>query len=318
MKKSNISEFDMVVNGVTLRFRKYEGKKKSDPIVLIHGLSGNLQFMNRLADVLQVLDCDIYSYDLRGRGRSDKPRGIYDAEVHAKDLLAAIDLLGLGRIRIVAHSLGAWVSLAFAKLAGERLSKLILLDGAGIQPVSRKLRNLNMVRLSLSRMGRFFTSKEEYFKEIADSPFLTSWNKKIEQMFDYELSGRFRDGVGGLECNIPLYVMEAELNSLGGSLTNKGLLLGLFLHPIDFFLKMKKNNHLPYASVSAPTLVVRAMRANLKYGDEMLPDPSYSRILKEIPNARGLTLHEYNHYQFIIEDCPVLDREMVSFLEDSY
>jgi len=317
MKKNNISEFDVVVNGVSLRFRKYKGKTSTDPIVLIHGLSGNLQFMNRLADVLQVLDCDIYSYDLRGRGRSDKPRGVYDADVHAKDLLFAIDSLGLGKIRIVAHSLGAWVSLSFAKLAGERLSKLVLLDGAGIQPISRKLRNLNMVRLSLSRMGRFFTSKDEYFKEIADSPFLSAWNKKIEQMFDYELSGRFRDGVGGLECNVPLYVMESELNSLGGSLTNQGLFLGFLLHPIDFFRKIKRNNSLPYRSVTAPTLLVRAMRANLKQGDEMLPDPSYTRILKEIPNVRGLTLHEYNHYQFIIDDCPVLDREMLSFLKDS-
>ncbi len=310
MKTKPFQEFYLTLENVKLRFRKYPGKTSKNPILLIHGLSGNLQFMHRIATALAPLGRDVYSYDLRGRGKSDKPEGIYGPEIHAEDLKQSIEALKLGAVSIVAHSLGCWICLALAEKNANLISKSVLLDGGAVQPILRKWRNLQMVRLSLTRIGRFFSQKADYFQEIQDSPFISAWNDSIEQMFAYELEKTEK----GYTCSLPSYVMEAELNALGGSLTNRTLVKNIFVSPSEFLNKLKKNKNLPYSKLTCPTLLVRALRENLSPSDEMIPDPSYQRMLSEIPNVRGLTLHECNHYQFIIEDCPVLDREMIYFL----
>jgi pimeloyl-ACP methyl ester carboxylesterase len=116
-------------NGTRLHYaRAGQGAR---PIVLLHGWP-EFWFawepvMARLADRF-----DLIAPDLRGFGDSPKPdRGPSDGvgpEVHAADLLALLDHLGLERVGIVGHDIGAHVAQAFARAHQERAARLFFFD----------------------------------------------------------------------------------------------------------------------------------------------------------------------------------------------
>lgn len=101
------------------------------PLVLLHGWP---EFwltwapcMHRLADRFQLV-----VPDLRGFGATDKPEGgpsrAVGPEVHAADVLALGDALGLDRVGLVGHDVGAYVMQAVARHAPERLAGLFFFN----------------------------------------------------------------------------------------------------------------------------------------------------------------------------------------------
>ena len=66
--------------------------------------------------------------DLRGFGESDKPEGPWGAEDHARDVIALLDALGLGRVGIVGHDVGGGIMQALARMAPERIAGLFFFD----------------------------------------------------------------------------------------------------------------------------------------------------------------------------------------------
>ncbi len=83
--------------------------------------------MRRLADRFTVI-----APDLRGFGDSDKPDdGPSDragADVHAADMLALLDALGLDRVGLVGHDVGGAVAQVLARAQPERLRGIFLFD----------------------------------------------------------------------------------------------------------------------------------------------------------------------------------------------
>ena len=115
-------------NGARLHYAR---TGSGPPLVLLHGWP---EFwltwepvMARLADRF-----DLIAPDLRGFGDSPKPdEGPSDRagpEVHAADLLALLDHLGLARVGLVSHDVGAYVAQAFARAHPERLTRLFFFD----------------------------------------------------------------------------------------------------------------------------------------------------------------------------------------------
>jgi pimeloyl-ACP methyl ester carboxylesterase len=101
------------------------------PLMLLHGWP---EFwltwapcMRRLRDRFQLL-----APDLRGFGATDKPsRGpSRDAgpEVHARDVLALLDHLGIARVGLVGHDVGAYVAQALARQVPERIAGLFFFN----------------------------------------------------------------------------------------------------------------------------------------------------------------------------------------------
>ncbi|TXM74082.1 alpha/beta hydrolase [Methylobacterium sp. WL12] len=78
--------------------------------------------------------------DLRGFGRTGKPdAGPNDKvgpKVHVQDMLALLDALGLDRVGVVSHDVGAYVAQGLAHTAPERLEGLFFFDSpyGGIGP----------------------------------------------------------------------------------------------------------------------------------------------------------------------------------------
>jgi lipase len=108
------------------------GDENGTPVVALHGLTGHGGRFRALAEHLPgVL---IHAPDLRGHGRSTTYPP-WTLEQHAADIIEVLDDLGLDRAVITGHSLGATIAVHLARLAPDRVDRLILLDpGLALPP----------------------------------------------------------------------------------------------------------------------------------------------------------------------------------------
>ncbi len=102
----------------------------SKPVmVFVHGWGGSSRYWRSTAEALAD-DFDCLLYDLRGFGRSSLPQEPvslgYDMEDYAADLAALLDALGLERVYINAHSMGASIATIFLNRYGDRAQAAIL------------------------------------------------------------------------------------------------------------------------------------------------------------------------------------------------
>ncbi|GAB3835375.1 alpha/beta fold hydrolase [Dactylosporangium cerinum] len=102
------------------------GPQTGRAIVAVHGLKGYGGRWRVFAEE-QLSDFQVIAPDLRGHGLSpgEPP---WTLEQHAQDVLDVLDRHGLGQAPVLGHSLGATVAVYLARLAPERVDRLVLLD----------------------------------------------------------------------------------------------------------------------------------------------------------------------------------------------
>lgn len=102
-------------------------------MVFVHGWAGSARYWRSTARAL-ASDLDCLLYDMRGFGRSQLnpetreqtlARG-YELDTFADDLAAFLDALGLSRVLINAHSMGASVAVFFLNRYRDRVERAIL------------------------------------------------------------------------------------------------------------------------------------------------------------------------------------------------
>lgn len=105
-------------------------------LVMIHGLGGNLAgwHLTMVPDLQEAYR--VTTYDLRGHGRSDTPESGYSTREMAEDLRRIMDVVGIERAHLVAHSWGVDIALHFALVQPERVADLVLIEGALLAPLS--------------------------------------------------------------------------------------------------------------------------------------------------------------------------------------
>jgi pimeloyl-ACP methyl ester carboxylesterase len=82
--------------------------------VLVHGLGGTGAdiWKHQIPDLAS--EFRVVSYDLRGSGQSEVSAGPYSIGLLCDDLRALVDELNLGRVALVAHSMGGSIALTYA------------------------------------------------------------------------------------------------------------------------------------------------------------------------------------------------------------
>jgi pimeloyl-ACP methyl ester carboxylesterase len=98
-------------------------------MVFIHGWGGSARYWERIATSLSDhFDC--FLYDLRGFGRSNlletNQTLTYELEDYARDLAELLDVLGIEKIYLHSHSMGASIAVLFANLYPQKIEKSIL------------------------------------------------------------------------------------------------------------------------------------------------------------------------------------------------
>lgn len=109
----------------------YKDEGQGRPIILIHGLFGNLDNLGLLARDLST-DHRVISLDLRNHGASfHSPQ--HDYVSMALDVQRLLTHLELTDTIVIGHSMGGKVAMKLAEMAGERIGKLLVLDMAPVK-----------------------------------------------------------------------------------------------------------------------------------------------------------------------------------------
>ena len=101
------------------------------PLLLIHGWPEFARTWDKVVPLLAG-QFSVVAPDLRGFGASDKPdagpSNQAGSNVHADDMLAVLDALGIAKVGVVAHDVGAYVGQFMAHSHPERLAGLFFFD----------------------------------------------------------------------------------------------------------------------------------------------------------------------------------------------
>jgi pimeloyl-ACP methyl ester carboxylesterase len=109
------------------------------PIVLLHGLNSSHGCWIRVLPGLAATGRYVLAPDLPGFGGSDPVGEGYDVEAVADAVAAALDALDLPAVDLVGHSLGGLVATVLADRHPQRVARLVLVAGAGLEahPITR-------------------------------------------------------------------------------------------------------------------------------------------------------------------------------------
>ncbi|WP_443069589.1 alpha/beta fold hydrolase [Streptomyces sp. e14] len=122
-------ELRVPVPGGELAVLRWPAAAPGAPVVLaLHGITANGLSWARVAHHLAGR-ATLVAPDLRGRGGSGELPGPYGIAAHADDMAAVVKELGLGRVVLTGHSMGAFTAALTAVRHPGLLSGLLLVDG---------------------------------------------------------------------------------------------------------------------------------------------------------------------------------------------
>jgi pimeloyl-ACP methyl ester carboxylesterase len=270
--------------GIQLAVREGQGK----PVLCVHGLTANCRCWDVVAAGL-VPAHTVLAMDLRGRGLSDKPTGGYSLQQHVHDIAFVLDDLGLERVALMGHSLGAYISINFAAQHPARVDKIILVDGGG-QLEKKQWDKIDLViQPSLDRLGQVFPSFEAYVETLKQAPVLQPWSQAIEDYFRYESE----TVEGGVRSRIvPEHIFEDVQN----------------VH--------QATPSVYYSQLKCPVLILRATDGILTPDDLVLPEAAVERMISEIAAARRVDVPGTNHYSILFQPNAQRDQAIRKFLEE--
>jgi pimeloyl-ACP methyl ester carboxylesterase len=110
------------------------------PLVMLHGWPQHWYLWRGVIPLLAP-HRRVICPDLRGFGWTDVPSSGYDRETMARDVLALLDGLGIGRVDLVGHDWGGWIGFLLALRHPDRVRRLLALGVVPPWP-SRNPRNL--------------------------------------------------------------------------------------------------------------------------------------------------------------------------------
>lgn len=271
-------------DGVEIQLARWEGKREQ--IFCIHGLTANSRCWDRIVSELTP-EFHVLAMDLRGRGLSDKPLKGYSIEQHVRDIYCLMEDQKLERVTLMGHSLGAYISLAFAARHPDRVKKMILIDAGGHLSQSRWDKVHVAIKPSVDRLGQVFPSFEDYTAPLKQAPFLQPWTRFLDTYFHYEIE----DVNSGVRSRTPVEGILEEISN------------------IRSFDAARL-----YPAISCPVLILRATHGILSRDDMVLTENAAERMVREIADAGCVDVTNSNHYSILFEANEVRNRAILNFL----
>lgn len=240
------------------------GDETGQPVIGIPGLSANLRSFDVIYTALDDARHRKIAFDPRGRGRSEKtPAGTYGWPAHARDVVEIADQLGARTFDVIGWSMGAWIAMVVAKIAPERVRRLVLVDAAGVPEESIKV----PIYAGLDRLADDFPSREAFMAIVRNLPHYQPF-PPWERLFAYELV----DVDGGV-----------------GFRTQRAAPWE------DEQYRLTQDPYELWAALTMPVLLVRAARQIPPSFGYLITPEDYGRFLREVPQAEGVEI-DANHY----------------------
>jgi pimeloyl-ACP methyl ester carboxylesterase len=103
------------------------------PLLFVHGFGTEAAINWHEQLVPFATTYDVVAPDMPGFGASERLVDTNCIALQVRSLRGLLDDLGLARVALVGHSMGGWVSLAFAATHPERVERLVVVDAAGLR-----------------------------------------------------------------------------------------------------------------------------------------------------------------------------------------
>ena len=151
--------------GLRLHYADW-GNDTAQPLILLHGGRDHCRSWDLIAQALQP-HFHVIAPDLRGHGDSEWAKGSsYSLSDHVYDLT---HLAGAGRDTVlVGHSFGGMISLAYAGTFPDRVSRLVVLDGAFLPNAPPAPIDVQMAQW-MSQIDKISKSRTRNFSTIAEA-----------------------------------------------------------------------------------------------------------------------------------------------------
>ena len=252
----------------TLRANRF-GSESGALTLCAHGLSANSRSFDPLGEALGTARRSVVAVDLRGRGWSDiTASGTYGWANHARDVLAAADALGAERFDFVGHSMGAYIGMALAQQAPERVRRMVLIDAVGIPETLSML----PIMAAVQRLGAAHATADAYVSAVRRLGTVEPWTEYWERHYRYDLIDA--PGGGGVRARTDA---------------------GAVLEDITYATKQDPRGMWPTHTVD--TLLVRAARP-LGQGF-IVSTRDRDAFVRTAPRARAVDI-DANHYGVVM------------------
>jgi pimeloyl-ACP methyl ester carboxylesterase len=160
------SRIDVPVAGGALAVHRLGSARSGATAVLaVHGILATSAAWLAVAAALGD-DVALIAPDLRGRGDSSSLPAPFGLDAHVADLVAVLDTLGLERVVVLGHSMGAYAVARLGVRHPDRVSGLVLVDGGLTIPGSERVDPAPFIREflgpALARLEMTFADLDAY------------------------------------------------------------------------------------------------------------------------------------------------------------
>lgn len=148
-----MSHHQMELSNLTLAYRDYG---EGEAIILLHGFCGSHKYWDHVLPVLAE-NHRVIVPDLPGHGDSTYPTGNYEIEYMADTVNELLDGLELDKVTLFGHSLGGYITLAFAEKYEERLHGFSLIHSTAYPDTdeAKEGRNQSITKLQSDGLSNF-------------------------------------------------------------------------------------------------------------------------------------------------------------------
>lgn len=269
-----------------LHYLIWEGPMEGVPVVCVHGLTSNCRYFCALAEEL-TKDRTVFTYDLRGRGDSDKPKCGYGIACHAGDLHEFLSWLDLPAVHLVGHSYGAAIIVYYVThYDAPFVEKLVLIEGGMDYPPHFR----EQINHSVNRLGICYRSLDQYWEAMKKIPHYYPWNEYYEHYLFHDVEIKPR---GWVLPKTPQVAVLEDLASLNGISLNE-LLTG----------------------IKQETLVVRATRGFRFPKDYILSHEMALDMVRRLPRGRLVEIPHTHHISIVLGKAGLSAQFIRRFLND--
>ncbi len=242
---TSMRDYKLKTNSIGIQIQEYE--KNGPPVLFLHFGGANLNMWQPSLPYF-TNNYHVILIDLRGHGKSDKPKEGYHLDDMAEDILGILNSLEIEKINIIGCSIGAEVAIYFGAKYPKRIN-FIVCEGAltsesgpyGVYQgtdVEFEKYVQKQIEEKLNSPEDIYNSTQEYFTVVQNSyENFGIWNENIKALVDYDLCKlsdktygkswrkwakigyyrhyyyyRFEEYFQELQCPVLMMITEGELN----------------------------------------------------------------------------------------------------------
>jgi len=188
----------------------YQMSGQGQAILLLHGWGADLYSFKSVYDTLSIDFC-VYAIDLPGFGQSTPPKTVWNTQDYANCIKQFIQQLNIKNPILIGHSFGGRIAIRLAA-AQEQMTKLILVDSAGIKP-----------KRTSSYYLKIYLYK--FIKKIVTLPLLNSIFNSFVERAKRKLGSTDYQNANGIMRDILITVVNEDLTILLSKITIPTLLI---------------------------------------------------------------------------------------------